>query len=67
MVEINITSRDITKYIYLIVLFNAVFPQLLENSGMIINIDTLDGNVQSLQYEHFIHLYDHYGLNQIAE
>lgn len=67
MIEINITSRDITKYIYLTVLFNAVFPNLLETSGIMINIDTLDGNVQRLQYEHFIHLYDHYGLNQIAE
>ncbi len=69
MVEIYITSDDIRKYIFMIVLFNAVFPRILEQSGMMINISDKEdsSNVQRLPYENFIDIYDHYGLNQIAE
>lgn len=69
MVEIYIKSGEIKKYIFMIVLFNAVFPQILEQSGIMINIsDSNDSsNVQRLPYENFIDIYDHYGLNQIAE
>ncbi len=67
MVAIFITSEEITKYIYLIILFNAVFPKVLETSGLMINIDMLDGYRQTLTYDHFIYLYDHYGLAQVAE
>ena len=67
MIEIYITPEDITKYLYLIVLFNATFPKLLEKSGIMINIEAIDGNVSKLPNEYFIHLYDHYGLNQVAE
>lgn len=69
MVDIYITSDEIRKYIFMIVLFNAIFPQILEQSGMMINIaDKEDSsNVQRLPYENFIDIYDHYGLNMIAE
>ncbi len=69
MVEIYIKSGEIKKYIFMIVLFNAVFPQILEQSGIMINIsDSNDSsNVQRLPYENFIDIYDHYGLNRIAE
>ena len=67
MVEINITPDEISKYIYLILLFNAVFPQILEESGMMINIEYPENNILQMPYEYFIHLNDNYGLNQIAE
>ena len=67
MVEINIHANEIKKYIFLIVLFNAVFPRELEQSGMMINIADSECNVKKMAYEHFISTYDHYGLNQIAE
>ncbi len=69
MVDIYITSDEIRKYIFMIVLFNAIFLQILEQSGMMINIaDKEDSsNVQRLPYENFIDIYDHYGLNMIAE
>ncbi len=69
MVDIYITSDEIKKYIFMIVLFNAVFPQILEQSGMMINIADKDDNtnIQRLPYENFIDIYDHYGLNRIAE
>ena len=69
MVDIYITSDEIRKYIFMIVLFNAIFPQILEQSGMMINIADKDdsSNVQRLPYENFIDIYDHYGLNMIAE
>ena len=69
MVDIYITSDEIKKYIFMIVLFNAVFPQILEQSGMMINIFDQDGNnnIQRLPYDNFIEIYDHYGLNRIAE
>ena len=69
MVDIYITSDEIKKYIFMIVLFNAVFPQILERSGMMINIADKDDstNIQRLPYENFIDIYDHYGLNRIAE
>ncbi len=69
MVDIYITSDEIKKYIFMIVLFNAVFPKLLEQSGVMINIfDSGDsGNIERLPYENFIDIYDHYGLNNIAQ
>ncbi len=69
MVDIYIKSDEIKKYIFMIVLFNAVFPQILEQSGMMINIFDQDGNnnIQRLPYDNFIEIYDHYGLNRIAE
>ncbi len=69
MIEIYITSSEIKKYIFMIVLFNAIFPRILEQSGIMINIaDNNDSsNVQRLPYENFIDIYDHYGLNRIAE
>ncbi len=69
MVEIFIKSDEIKKYIFMIVLFNAVFPQILEQSGIMINIaDNEDSrNIQRLPYNNFIDIYDHYGLNQVAE
>lgn len=69
MVEIYITSGEIKKYIFMIVLFNAIFPRVLEQSGMIINIWDTDNscNNQRLAYQNFIEEYDHYGLNEIAE
>ena len=36
MVDIYITSDEIKKYIFMIVLFNAVFPRILEQSGIMI-------------------------------
>ena len=69
MVEIYITSGEIKKYIFMIVLFNAIFPRVLEQSGMVINIWDTDNscNNQRLAYQNFIEEYDHYGLNEIAE
>lgn len=69
MVEIYITSSEIKKYIFMIVLFNAIFPRVLEQSGIMINIwDTENSsNTQRLAYQSFIEEYDHYGLNEIAE
>ncbi len=69
MVEIFITSDEIKKYIFMIVLFNAIFPRILEQSGMMINIADKEDvtNIQRLPYDNFIDIYDHYGLNQIAE
>ena len=64
MVEIRITPDEISKYIYLILLFNAVFPQIMEECGMMINIEY---NILQLPYDYFVHLYDNYGLNQVAE
>lgn len=46
MVEINIHANEIKKYIFLIVLFNAVFPRVLEQSGMMINIADSECNVK---------------------
>ena len=69
MVEIFITSDEIRKYIFMIVLFNAIFPRVLEQSGMMINIADKENNtnIQRLPYDNFIDIYDHYGLNRIAE
>lgn len=69
MVDIYITSNDIKKYIFMIVLFNAVFPTILEQSDIMINIRDVNNasNVQRMPYEIFIKIYDHYGLNQIAQ
>ena len=69
MVDIYITSDEIKKYIFMIVLFNAIFPKVLEQSGIIINISDAEdiNNVQRLPYDNFIERYDMYGLNQIAE
>ena len=69
MVEIYMTYNEIKKYMFMIILFNAVFPNLLEQSGIMINIkDSEDySNVHRMPYEFFIVAYDHYGLNMIAE
>lgn len=67
MVEIYITSEEISKYTYLIILFNSVFPQIMEGSGMIVNIEFAENNILRMPYEYFIHLYDNYGLNKVAE
>lgn len=69
MVKLHITSKDIKKSIYLIVLFNTVFPKILEESNLIINIEDANNpsNVQKMTYTKFISTYDYYGLNLIAE
>lgn len=69
MVDIYITSDEIKKYIFMIVLFNAIFPKVLEQSGMMVNIEDAEDptNVRRMAYENFIDRYDLYGLNQIAE
>ncbi len=67
MVDIYITSDEIKKYIFMIVLFNAVFPRILEQSGIMINIEDNQNNVQRMEYETFINTYDYFGLNQIAK
>ncbi len=69
MVNIHITSDEIKKYIFMIVLFNAVFPKVLEQSGMMITIEDAEDstNVHKMCYDSFIERYDMYGLNQIAE
>lgn len=69
MVNIYITSDEIKKYIFMIVLFNAIFPKVLEQSGMMITIEDAEDstNVHRMCYDNFIARYDMYGLNQIAE
>ncbi len=69
MVNIYITSDEIKKYIFMIVLFNAIFPRVLEQSGMMITIEDAEdaANINTMAYEKFIDRYDMYGLNQIAE
>lgn len=69
MVDIYITSDEIKKYIFMIVLFNAIFPRVLEQSGMMITIEDAEdaSNIRTMAYENFIDRYDMYGLNQIAE
>lgn len=69
MVDIYITSNEIKKYIFMIVLFNAIFPRVLEQSDMMINIEDADDStyIKRMEYSHFIERYDFYGLNQIAE
>lgn len=69
MVDIYITSDEIKKYIFMIVLFNAIFPKVLEQSGMMVNIEDAEEptNIRRMAYENFIDRYDLYGLNQIAE
>lgn len=69
MVDIYITSDEIKKYIFMIVLFNAIFPKVLEQSGMMVNIEDAEDptNIRRMAYENFIARYDLYGLNQIAE
>ncbi len=69
MVDIYITSNEIKKYIFMIVLFNAIFPKVLEQSGMMINIEDAEdsGYICRMPYNNFIDRYDMYGLNQIAE
>ncbi len=69
MVNIYITSDEIRKYIFMIVLFNAIFPKVLEQSGMMITIEDAEDskNVHRMGYDNFIERYDMYGLNQIAE
>ncbi len=69
MVDIYITSDEIKKYIFMIVLFNAIFPKVLEQSGMMVNIEDAEDptNIRRMAYENFIDRYDLYGLNQIAK
>ena len=69
MVDIYITSNEIKKYIFMIVLFNAIFPKVLEQSGMMINIEDAEDSdyIRRMPYNNFIDRYDMYGLNQIAE
>lgn len=69
MVDIYITSDEIKKYILMIILFNAIFPKVLEQSGMMITIEDADDSsyIKRMPYAHFIDRYDMYGLNQIAE
>ena len=69
IVDIYITSDEIKKYIFMIVLFNAIFPKVLEQSGMMVNIEDAEDptNIRRMAYENFIDRYDLYGLNQIAE
>lgn len=69
MVDIYITSDEIKKYIFMIVLFNAIFPKVLEQSGMMVNIEDAEDPtyIRRMAYESFIDRYDLYGLNQIAE
>ena len=69
MVDIYITSDEIKKYIFMIVLFNAIFPKVSEQSGMMVNIEDAEEptNIRRMAYENFIDRYDLYGLNQIAE
>ena len=68
MVDIYITSDEIKKYIFMIVLFNAIFPKVLEQSGMMVNIEDAEDptNIRRMAYENFIDRYDLYGLNQIS-
>lgn len=68
MVDIHITSAEIKKYILFIVLFNAVFPKLLEQSSLTIWVEDIenDDNVLCLSYYDFINKYDHFGLNEVA-
>ena len=69
LVDIYITSDEIKKYIFMIVLFNAIFPRVLEESGMVINIEDAEDStyIKRMEYAHFIEHYDFYGLNQIAQ
>lgn len=68
MVEINITLKDIEKYVAMLVVLNAVCPQVIENGGIMINLKENDDsdNVIKMPYEYFINVYDSFGLNEIA-
>lgn len=66
MADIYITPKDIRKYIFMIVLFNAVFPKVLEESNVMINISD-NGNVTKMCYDSFINTFDSYGLNHVAD
>ena len=69
MVEIFITKKDIEKYVYMLVVFNAVFPGLIEECGVVINLkeNEYSENIIQMPYEYFISEFDCLGLNEIAE
>ena len=69
MVEINITLKDVEKYIVLLVMLNAVHPQILKEYGIMINLRENENseNIIKMPYEYFINEYDYLGLNEIAK
>ena len=69
MVDIHISSDEIKKYLLMIVLFNAVFPNVLAKSDIVITIEDAEdaSYVKKMAYDNFIDYYDIYGLNQVAE
>lgn len=69
MVEINITLKDVEKYIVLLVMLNAVHPQIIKEFGIMINLRENENseNIIKMPYEYFINEYDYLGLNEIAK
>lgn len=68
MVELHIREDDVQRYLYFIIIFNALFPKVLEESNMIIYIiDSQSGEkLHGISYWNFLNTYDHYGFNEIA-
>ena len=69
MVEINITLKDVEKYIVLLVMLNAIYPQILKEYGIMINLRENENseNIIKMPYEYFVNEYDYLGLNEIAK
>ena len=69
MVELHIKENEIPDFLYYIIIFNSLFPNVLEECKVIIHI--IEGHtnriVNTLTYARFISTYDTYGLNKIAQ
>lgn len=68
MAKVYISSKQISKYLYYITLFNAIFPKVLEESDLTLWVeDPYDNdNVHCLSYDRFLEKFDSFGLNQAA-
>ncbi len=69
MVELHIKEDEVQKYLYFILIFNTLFPKVLEECEMIIYITDINSGKKKagVSYDNFINLYDYYGLNQVAQ
>lgn len=68
MVELHIKEDEVAKYLYFIVVFNALFPKILEESNLRIYIvEVHTGRWKCCHsYTSFLQAYDHLGLNEVA-
>ena len=65
MAKVYINSKQISKYLYYITLFNAIFPQVLEESDITLWVEDPHDtdNIHCLSYQNFLEKFDSYGLN----